>query len=184
MNKLFYFLLFGLVVSCNSPNIKKEYYNSLKNFKYEFVNHFPEKLDSEDFFFCAYNPSISDMQCGFGIQLLVIGGLDLVSMDSSYKIIQTSNALTLGVDSVSQSADKGVFMMPDFYIMNHKIGTYGEKLSKDFVSYLVEAKQGVHEDEELLCERKELPKGWHHGMVKGISVSENRNIVLYWVEVW
>ncbi len=76
--------------------------------------------------------------------------------------------------------------IPNFhplYFYNIKI-TNGNRLTNDFIIYVLDAQKGHFLPEEYLTKGLGMPKGWRNGFSKGIAISDDRNIIIYWIEVW
>lgn len=58
------------------------------------------------------------------------------------------------------------------------------RLTDDFVLYILDAKSGKYLPKEYLTTGLGMPDNWKNGFSKGIAISENRNIIVYWLEIW
>jgi len=57
-------------------------------------------------------------------------------------------------------------------------------LSNDFKLYILGAESGTFINEKYLEECECLPDKWKHGYSKGIAISEERWVAIYWIVVW
>jgi len=73
--------------------------------------------------------------------------------------------------------------IPLFEIDDHKCNTMSG-LTKDFIIYVLEAKPGRYIDDSYLEECDCLPEKWKHGYSKGVSMSDEKQVVIYWISVW
>ena len=73
--------------------------------------------------------------------------------------------------------------IPLFEIDQYKSSTMSS-LPKDFKLYILDAKPGKYIDDKYLQECDCLPKNWKHGYSKGVAMSDERNVVIYWINVW
>jgi len=78
----------------------------------------------------------------------------------------------------------GLFPVPNFWHNNFTTTETECKLPDDFVLYVVDAKQGKYLKEELLTSGWFMPKQWRNGYSKGIAISCERNIIIYWLVIW
>lgn len=73
--------------------------------------------------------------------------------------------------------------VPLFEIDEYKGNTmYG--LNDDFKLYLLDAKPGKYLSDEYLQECECLPEKWKHGYSKGVALSDEKRVVIYWIAVW
>ena len=57
-------------------------------------------------------------------------------------------------------------------------------LPNDFDIYILEAKKGHFLDNHLINDMINVPNNWKHGMTRGIAISEERNIAIYYIDIW
>jgi len=58
------------------------------------------------------------------------------------------------------------------------------KLKTDFTIYVLESRTGIFLDDKNLPESKFMPEKWEHGYSKGVAISEEREIIIYWIIIW
>ncbi len=73
--------------------------------------------------------------------------------------------------------------VPLFEIDEYK-GKTMSGLTEDFKLYVLDAKPGKYIDEKYLQECECLPEKWKHGYSKGIALSDEKQVVIYWVIIW
>lgn len=57
-------------------------------------------------------------------------------------------------------------------------------LSDEFKIYVLEAKPGVFFNKELLAENNYLPDRWESGFSRGVAISEDKKVIIYWLIIW
>ena len=73
--------------------------------------------------------------------------------------------------------------VPLFEIDQYK-GNTMSGLTEDFKLYVLDAKPGKYIDDKYLQECECLPDKWKHGYSKGIALSDEKQVVIYWITVW
>ncbi len=58
------------------------------------------------------------------------------------------------------------------------------KLTKDFTVYVLEAKTGKFLDRNKLTLGTYMPKNWKNGFSKGVAISNEREVIIFWVIIW
>ncbi|HRY98962.1 MAG TPA: hypothetical protein P5550_07875 [Bacteroidales bacterium] len=74
--------------------------------------------------------------------------------------------------------------VPNFWHTDYTTEDTRCKLPNDFVLYVIEAKPGMFVDESLVTNAWFMPKEWEHGFSRGIAISENRGVIIYWLVIW
>jgi hypothetical protein len=77
-----------------------------------------------------------------------------------------------------------LFPIPNFWHNNLTTNDTECKLPADFVLYVIDAKQGKYLKEELLTTGWFMPMQWRNGYSRGIAISPERNIIIYWLGIW
>lgn len=78
----------------------------------------------------------------------------------------------------------GRFPVPNFWHNDFTTNETECQLPDDFVLYVIDAKQGEFLKEELLTNGWFMPKQWKNGYSKGLAISRERNIIIYWLVIW
>lgn len=73
--------------------------------------------------------------------------------------------------------------VPLFEIDEYK-GNTMSGLTEDFKLYVLDAKPGKYINEKHLQECECLPEKWKHGYSKGVALSDEKKVVIYWIAVW
>lgn len=73
--------------------------------------------------------------------------------------------------------------VPLFEIDDYKGNTISG-LTDDFKLYVIDAKPGKYIDEKYLQKCDCLPENWQNGYSKGVALSDEKQVVIYWVIVW
>jgi len=58
------------------------------------------------------------------------------------------------------------------------------KLKSDFTIYVLDAQSGKFLDDDLLTDGKYMPEKWRNGYSKGVAISEEKGVIIYWVIIW
>jgi hypothetical protein len=90
-------------------------------------------------------------------------------------------------DSISQANLKILSLpVPNFSMVNYNtlVVTKDNRLTEDFILYVLDAKSGKFLLDKRLSNGYGLPDVWKNGYSKGIAISKKRNLVLYWLEIW
>jgi hypothetical protein len=166
-----------------------DYYTALIRFDTVFIEHFPDVRSNKIKNYFVYSPTIDKRQCGYGAQLMVeYSDAVIDSFLTYFSSVESyhNSVFVIGIDSISTGFSDSTLLIPDFYVINKDWGWNDNKstLPPDFSYFILDRKNGQYGPLEYLCERKELPLKWKHGYTKGLSISKEKNLVLYWVEVW
>ncbi len=57
-------------------------------------------------------------------------------------------------------------------------------LNKEFQIYIIDAKQGMYVNSDLLSKENLMPENWKHGFTKGYAISKKERTIIYWTVVW
>ena len=187
-------------------DLNKGYHESKSFFDNKFTTHFPDVLNES---IITYSNSISPVLGSLG--LMVIDRLNkenLVQIQKNYeqtclRKYKASDSCLLIVDRfltrkkyykvensdydkklVDRPCYSGKYPVPNFW---HNVFTTNEtecKLPGDFILYVIDAKQGKFLKEDLLTNGWFMPKQWKNGYSKGVAISQQRNVIIYWLEIW
>lgn len=76
------------------------------------------------------------------------------------------------------------FPVPNFWMSNYVAKNTGINLSDDFYIYILDAKPGVFTDKNHKGNCKDMPEKWKNGFSKGVAISEEKSVIIYWVIIW
>jgi len=184
----------------------KKYSEQKSFFPAELTNHFPNTLDES---IVTFTDNISpEMR---SLELMVI---DSINNDSLVKIKMNLESSCIGKYNASDSCllivdrfltrtkyykientkyDKllidrpcynGLFPVPNFWHNSFTTDETECKLPDDFELYVTDAKQGKYLKEDFLTSGWFMPKQWKNGYSKGIAISMEQNIIIYWLAIW
>lgn len=186
------FLLFFINSGCDlsNPSAQNEVFN---RFEEKFVDHFPPghtDIYHQVDFFPGKNIPHSGAYSRWTITLdkqeirSLVTRYSLESMGSyshsEYDCFVCDYAEINPLYRVDCSIND--YPIPNFHWIRKKLKLKGNFLSSDFLIYVLEAKQGNFLDNEMLIESP--CSEWRHGYSKGIIISEERGLVIFWVEIW
>lgn len=174
-------------------------------FKYDMVNHFPEKilytpssifmdtstLDNHIFF------TLEEKWADKNSLVKFIDSLNKVSInkfnakaDSLFVINKFTNENNifkqnkypdnyLYVDTLNSRLP-----VPNFWYKGFNINNTNCNLDSTYTLFIIDAKSGVYWDEKYLTNSNQMPTNWSHGFSKGVAVSEINRVVVYWFAIW
>lgn len=76
------------------------------------------------------------------------------------------------------------YPVPNFWHNEYTTEETKCKLPKDFELFVLEAKSGKQFNKKYLTDGKFMPDKWKNGYSKGIAISENRGLIIYWLIIW
>lgn len=85
---------------------------------------------------------------------------------------------------INQLCYEGKYPIPNFWHNDYTTNKTECKLPEDFNIYVEDAKPGNYLVSDLLTDGRYMPDKWKNGYSKGIAISEERGIIIYWVIVW
>lgn len=113
--------------------------------------------------------------------LLVFDYCDVMEIEGDiYRNQESPEHQALAKHNVSTATSLPV---PLFGIDEYK-GNTMSGLTEDFKLYVLDAKPGKYIDDKYLQECDCLPEKWKHGYSKGVALSDEKQVVIYWVIVW
>lgn len=113
--------------------------------------------------------------------LLVFSYCDILEVDGkTYDNLEPQERQELVMHNVTVASS---YPIPLFEIDEYK-GNTMSGLTEDFKIYVFEAKSGRFLNKEYLRGCECLPNKWKHGYSKGVSLSDEKQVVIYWVVVW
>jgi hypothetical protein len=78
----------------------------------------------------------------------------------------------------------GKYPIPNFWDNPLSVDITECKLPKGFKLYVVDAKSGRFFKEQFHTSGLYMPKEWKNGYAKGVAISKDRNLVIYWLIIW
>ncbi len=113
--------------------------------------------------------------------LLVFSFCDTYKIgDNLYKNQEPPELKTLAKHNLTVASSLPV---PLFEIDEYK-GNTMSGLTDDFKLYVLDARPGKYVDEKYLQECECLPEKWKHGYSKGVAMSDEQQVIIYWIVVW
>lgn len=193
--------------TCNFPNRKpggvkaknEKYYTSLNRFSKSMINHFPDKVNEKSHLYESFSPEVGEV----GIHLMTFfettPRIDNYiarykpAEDSLLVINRFANSKNYGYNILISTNDSiqiekefflGKYPVPNFWSNIYSTDSTTCKLPNDFILYVIEAKPGKFVDNSMLTDGRCMPKKWKNGFSKGIAISEERKIAIYWLVIW
>jgi hypothetical protein len=170
------------------------------------TSHFPVKIDSLNITFTEnYSPDLGNLE------LMVInkaGESQLMSIVNEFKdkaiySCEASDSCLLVVNwfvsrnnyyKVKHTEDESHLISKDCYLDKQPVPNFWHNkytteetdcgLPKDFSIYVTEAKPGEHFDKEYLTDGNFMPANWKNGYSKGVAISEEKQVIIYWLIIW
>lgn len=177
----------------------EKYYNSLNRFNKNMINHFPDKVNEESHLYERFSPKVGEV----GIHLMTffettpmidhILAQYMPNDDSLLVINRFANKQNYGYNISISTKDSiqiekecflGKYPVPNFWSNIYSTDSTTCKLPNDFTLYVLDAKPGKFIDISMLTDGRSMPKKWKNGFSKGIAISEERKIAIYWLVVW
>jgi len=186
---------------------QKKYNEDRVFFGEEFTSHFPKKIDKYTITFTEgkmpeigdielmlirrfkdskeaietenhfLNTSLANYQANDSC-LLVVNRF--VTRTNYYKITLTEKDLLI----TNKECYKGLLPVPNFWHNDLTTEDTGCKLPKDFRLYVIDSKSGKYFDEKYLSNGVSMPVEWKNGYARGVAISRERNIIIYWLVIW
>lgn len=194
--------------------VQERYKQSLQFFEGDFVSHFPAELpDSCWYSTTVPKTDTLEMVC-FGVDelfmtyslsqykaiasrfkelpgteylstdtnlLLVFSYCDVIKIEGrTFRDQEPPERQKLAKHNITTANSLPV---PLFEIDEYK-GKTMSGLTDDFKLYVLDARPGKYIDEKNLQKCECLPEKWKHGYTKGVALSDEKQVVIYWVTVW
>lgn len=121
-----------------------------------------------------YTPTDSNL-------LLVFSYTDVIEVKGrKFRDQETSERQALAKHNINTANS---FPIPLFDIDIYKGNTISG-LPEYFKIYVLDAMPGKYIEEKYLQECECLPKDWKHGYSKGVALSDEKRVIIYWLIVW
>jgi len=177
--------------------------SGLDNFNRELIDHFP-KNDTNLILKYQETSHFNDDIKNYGQwykELYLYRFDSLVNIDSiklnSKAIIKISDSclitlpiryyknIDIGRISITPCADSNnLIPIPNFRKLLERDIISGEVLPDDFTLYILDTKKGLYFESKDLIDPNLMPKYWSNGYSKGIAISRQRKMIIYWIDVW
>lgn len=189
-----------------SSDLNAKYRNAKLFFGKDFVNHFPEKITKDNITFSeGFSPEFGNLEL---ILIDKIVNSNLISLINEFKeksiaIYDASDSCLLIVNrfatrnnyyNIELSDEDKLRVNSDCYSKNYPVPNFWHndftteatqcKLPSDFNLYVIESKAGKYFDEKKLTDGRFMPEKWKNGYSKGVAISEERNVIIYWLVIW
>jgi hypothetical protein len=181
-------------------------YDSIKLFfGAEMTSHFPDKVTNRNISFTeGLSPKLGNLELIFidsmdisasevsedfeRKSISVYGANDsclfvvnrFVSRDNYYNVKPSAEEM----EHIDLECYKGLFPVPNFWHNKFTTNETNCRLPADFKIYVIKSKAGKYLDDRYLTEGWFMPKEWKNGYSKGVAISEDRNIIIYWLTIW
>ena len=191
----------------NKSGMNSKYLEAKRFFKEEFVDHFPPQLDSTT---TGFDVSFSSEYQHLRLVLInlcderKIDSLSLIYSDLSIAHYSAGDSCLLVTNRFTTADNwfKNIIMTPeqkkiinkDCYNFLYPIPNFYEsefatqdtecRLPVDFNLYVLESKAGKFMGDEYLTRGRFMPSKWRNGYSKGVSISTEKNIIIYWFIIW
>ena len=183
--------------------VNEDYIKSKLFYQEDLVNHFPEKIDSN---YITYTESVSpeaglirlDLICKLNSdkddnfkdnaiaiyspldECLLIANRFANDENYSYNIVLSQeDSLKIDLECYND-----LYPIPNFWHNEYTTNSTECKLPEDFSIYVLDAKVGKFFEDKLLTDGKYMPAKWKNGYSKGVAVSEEKGVIIYWIIVW
>ena len=204
------FIIILFVSACNnrnrriddSPDIKEiiindlnKYYLGLKNqADSNLTKHFPSYLDSNNL--VVSGPPI-DTDSIYTLEVtnrITDKALFENYSESSIAIFSADDQCVLPYqkfESIKQHPNGGFreclvdkHPFPDFVYSDYSDYSNQSRLSRDFDIYILESRPGNNFADSLITNNNLLLKKWETGFSRGVAISEEKMIIIYWAISW
>jgi len=206
------FLLSLIIISSCYANQKELAYNQLKKLfidkNKDLISHFPSKIDFNNALFNGQMIYEGENENNFGayIHLIVFNASSEIDefYKRNYKILAKINpqdSCNLIVpwfspfhhtiaefdscyDRLIKNCNNISLPIPNFANETELLQIDGIRLPIDFKIYLLEIDKNKPFDYSYKYAGHGLPTEWKNGYSKGVAISEERKIIIYWFDAW
>ena len=166
--------------------------NSINN---DFTSHFPKDLDYR-YSFRERRAFVSEYNEGLELSVRIdLDKIDLIIIEDSLKenclkIIKLDDSCIFNIDRPYHKEPfrltgcKNFIPLPNYPRWQSMFGDLNAEIPKDLTFYVLGASPGYFLPDSLLTNGGGLPEKWKNGYVKGISITETEEKIIYWVTVW
>ncbi len=203
--------LFGCTTQNSSQDqifkdLNISYGNAKSFFGNIFVDHFPKKIGESNITFSeGFSPDMGNLELivynkfennktssltklyknkAIAIYksedtcLLVVNRF--ATKDSYYKLSSTEKEKKM----IEKECYNNLYPVPNFW--HSPFTTYETqcKLPKGYELYVLEAKSGKYFNAKYLSDGWFMPLKWKNGYSKGVAISKENNIIIYWLIIW
>ena len=187
-------------------SLNEEFSETKSNFNKEFIDHFPKEFDENyitdkwslnpysQFSIKLFN-KIPKQKLKKTIKKYNKNSLSIYNpLDECLLILNrfsnNNNNGYMKLTEVDQSkidleCYDDLYPIPNFWEPSDFLSNKTEcHLPKDFKIYVLDAKPGKFLDKDELTKGRFMPPKWKNGFSKGVAISEERMVIIYWVIVW
>ena len=182
-------------------------YKAAKEFFGElYIEHFPNKITENNITFTeTYSPEVGNLE------LMVI---DTIASNETYRDIKKLELQALARYKANDSCllvvnwfinndnyyrvqpskdelieyNKKCFSdklpIPNFWHNDYTTDSTVCKLPSDFLIFVLESQSGRFMSDKYLTNGKQMPQNWENGFSRGIAISEEKRVVIYWLIIW
>lgn len=199
-------LMVLLFFSCKGDAQRKSiiYKDLKKELDSNLISHFPSFLGDNDVYYNDVNLNINNIS--FQIYSSNISSIKIDSIESkvkqqskkSYsendsclfivnKFLNEDNYLSdykITKSDKSIQCNKEYLPVPNFWNFKIYQGNNKSKFSEDFHIYVLDAKPGIYWTKNALKPSESMPNGWENGYSKGVAISKEKRIIIYWLIIW
>jgi len=211
LQALISFLTLSLLFSCHGQSLEsfnnKNYIEKKKGFDNKLITHFPKKLNIPSDLISSKNVTKNDIGLMLYEYDMPVPKLDSIvnKIDAKYIAKYNSADLCLLIvnrfetmdtyenrkdveikDStkINQECYKNLYPIPNFIDYKYPKKDYDLKLDNSFEIYVLEAKSGIYYKEYDLIPNSQMPENWRNGYSRGIAVSTEKKVIIYWAIIW
>ncbi len=204
-----YIFIFTLALNftgCSSQNTSTKFDNEYVLDKAQFdtilTSHFPKTIQTKRAS-TVKNKSpetnkVSFILYEFGVDTTILDSLDqLVKLkhllsynwnDSCLFIIHRNETIDPFDDEQvetinNQDCLKNKQPIPNFINLKTPNSTYGISMDSTFIIYVLEAKAG-NQSQYKMAPLASMPKKWENGFSRGIAISNEKAVIVYWLIIW
>jgi len=77
-----------------------------------------------------------------------------------------------------------LYPIPNFWQNDFTNDLTSCRLDPDFQIMVIEAKPGIYADNQYLSDMVDFPSEWKHGFSRGVAISKQKQIIIYWIMLW
>jgi len=201
------------LLQCSETNIYQVHENNyvkMKSFfKSSFLDHFPSTVSTIDtlcYMEAVYDKNTENIMFSLSFKINEIDKKELIDSlkNISKEVIESTDTCALILNRfhtkenrfrdymptksdrlvINRECYKNKLPIPNFYSSQFSSGETDYNLPKDFVVFVLDAKSGKYWDDKYLFGGYYMPGKWQNGYSKGIAVSRENSIVIYWFIIW
>jgi len=188
-----------LLLSCNiDDEPKKKLAELYEKFDDKHISHFPS-IDTYSLKKYSYLVPVADIDDNKGGYLKVMYSLQQDEFDElESKLSQEAIAINFHSDECNVFIERGsqppkmefdmckeIYPVPIFLEeMDYFNVTDYHSLPNDFQLYILEVAKGNFFQEDYLFDKMIMPLDWKHGLSRGVALSKERMLAIFWIDIW